>query len=62
LRVVDSGFPAVPRKFQGHLQREGCDAGINCVPVLRARCLRAECMVGDTALEWRKRPFSERFE
>ena len=23
LRVVDSGFPAVPRKFQGHLQREG---------------------------------------
>src|SRR6202008_1004981 len=33
LRVVDSGFPAVPRKFQGHLQREGCDAGINCVAV-----------------------------
>src|SRR5579859_1754896 len=32
-RVVDSGFPAVPRKFQGHLQREGCDAGINCVAV-----------------------------
>ena len=33
LRVVDSGFPAVPRKFQGHLQREGCNAGINCVAV-----------------------------
>src|SRR5580704_15930275 len=62
LRVVDSCFPAVPPKFQGHLQREGCDASINCVPVLRARCLRAECMVGDTALEWRKRPFSKRFE
>src|SRR5580698_5459361 len=30
-RVVDSGFPAVPRKFQGHLQRENCDAVINCV-------------------------------
>jgi hypothetical protein len=33
LRVVDSGLPAVPRKFQGHLQREACDAGINCVAV-----------------------------
>src|ERR1700676_4623407 len=33
LRVVDSGFPAVPRKLQGHLQREGCDAGMNCVAV-----------------------------
>jgi len=33
LRVVDSCFPAVPRKFQGHLQREGCNAGINCVAV-----------------------------
>jgi hypothetical protein len=33
LRLVDSGFPAVPRKFQGHLQREGGDAGINCVAV-----------------------------
>src|ERR1700722_1194719 len=30
LRVVDSGLPAVPRKFQGHLQREACDAGISC--------------------------------
>jgi hypothetical protein len=26
-------FPAVPRKFQGHLYSEGCDAGINCVAV-----------------------------
>jgi len=33
LRVVDSGFPAVPRKLQGHLQLEGCDTGINCVAV-----------------------------
>src|SRR6266567_5685514 len=33
LRVVDSGLPAVPRKFQGHLQREACDAGINCFAV-----------------------------
>src|ERR1700686_2931939 len=31
LRVVESGLPAVPRKFQGHLQREACDAGINWV-------------------------------
>src|SRR6266446_5252705 len=30
-RVVDSCFPAVPRKLQGHLQRETCDASINCV-------------------------------
>src|SRR4029077_20378880 len=33
LRVVDSCFPAVPRKLQGHLHRKGCDAGINCVAV-----------------------------
>src|ERR1700680_4236692 len=33
LRVVDSGFPAVPRKFQGHLQREA-SAGMNCVAVI----------------------------
>src|ERR1700732_2271411 len=33
LRVVDSGLPAVPRKFQAHLQREACDAGINCLAV-----------------------------
>src|SRR5580704_12484887 len=33
LRVVDSGLPAVPRKSQGHLQREACDAGINCFAV-----------------------------
>src|SRR4029077_15020771 len=33
LRVVDSCFPAVPRKLQGHLQLEGCDTGINCVAV-----------------------------
>src|SRR5882724_1003935 len=54
LCTVDSGLPAVPPKFQRHLQREGCDAGINGVQVLRARCLRAECMVGDTARQWRK--------
>src|ERR1700758_5613233 len=49
-RVVDFGFPAVPRKFQGHLQREGCDAGINCVAVSEEQYLRAECMIGDRAL------------
>jgi hypothetical protein len=32
-RVVDSCFPAVPRKLQGHLHRKGCDVGINCVAV-----------------------------
>ena len=31
--VVGAGLPAVPRKLQGHLQREACDAGINCVAV-----------------------------
>ena len=63
LRVVDSCFPAVPRKFQGHLQRETCDASINCVRKIRGtRCLRAKCMIHDTALEWRNRRFSKRFE
>jgi hypothetical protein len=62
LRVVDSGLPAVPRKFQGHFQREGCDAGINWVAVSEERYLRAECMIGDTTLEWRKDPFSMHFE
>ena len=31
--TMGSGFPAVPRKFQGHLHRKGCDPGINCVAV-----------------------------
>src|SRR5580704_2580079 len=31
--VLDSGFPAVPRMLQGHLQRQGCDAVINCVAI-----------------------------
>src|SRR5882724_5616994 len=34
LRVVDSGLSSVPRKFQGHLQREACEAGIK---LLRSR-------------------------
>src|ERR1700722_8098859 len=33
LRVVDFGLPSVPRKLQGRLQREACDAGINCFAV-----------------------------
>jgi hypothetical protein len=28
---VGAGLPSVPRKLQGHLQREACDAAINCV-------------------------------
>src|SRR5260370_3820433 len=36
LRVVDFGLPAVPRKFQGHVQREACDAGMNCVAAIAA--------------------------
>src|SRR5580704_2845635 len=31
LRTVDTGLPSVPRKLQGHLQREACDAAMNCV-------------------------------
>jgi hypothetical protein len=30
--------------------------------VIRQRYLRAECMIGDTARQWRNRPFSGRFE
>ena len=33
LRAVGAGLPSVPRKLQGHLQREACDAGINCLAV-----------------------------
>src|SRR5580692_609029 len=29
LRTVGAGFPSVPPKLQGHLQREACDAAIN---------------------------------
>src|ERR1700732_897055 len=36
LRVVDFGLPAVPRKFQGHFQREACDAGMTCVAAIAA--------------------------
>jgi hypothetical protein len=35
---------------------------MNCVAIREERYLRAECTIGDTALEWRKRPFSKRFE
>src|SRR6266481_4789078 len=29
LSTVGTGLPSVPRKLQGHLQRETCDAGMN---------------------------------
>jgi hypothetical protein len=32
-RVVDSGLSSVPRKLQQPLQREACDAAMNCVAV-----------------------------
>src|SRR5579863_9025590 len=59
LRIVDSGFPAVPREFPGHLQREACDAGINCVAVSGARCfVAAKCVIGSSTRcsKWRKAP------
>ena len=31
--TLDTRLPSVPRKFQGHLQREACDAAVNCVAV-----------------------------
>src|SRR6202041_4067970 len=31
LCTVGTGFPSVPRKLQGHLQHEACDAAMNCV-------------------------------
>jgi hypothetical protein len=37
LRVVDSGLPAVPRKFQGHLQREACDDSLMNVLLAQER-------------------------
>src|SRR5580658_4236975 len=34
--TVGAGLPSVPRKFQGHLQREACDAAMNCVVAVAA--------------------------
>src|ERR1700730_17145539 len=31
LCTVGTGLPSVPRKLQGNLQREACDAAMNCV-------------------------------
>src|SRR5258708_32544868 len=36
LCTVGTGFPSVPRKLQQHLQREACDAGMNCVAAIAA--------------------------
>jgi NAD(P)-dependent dehydrogenase (short-subunit alcohol dehydrogenase family) len=36
LCTVATGLPSVPRKLQGHLQREACGAAMNCVAVLAA--------------------------
>src|ERR1700674_2914157 len=36
LCTVGTGLPSVPRKFQGHLQREACDAAMNCVGEIAA--------------------------
>src|ERR1700677_191608 len=41
LCAVGAGLPSVPRKLQGHLQREACDAGMNCVAACRSPCFRA---------------------
>ena len=38
LCAVGAGLPSVPRKLQGHLRREACDADMNCArtnPVIR---------------------------
>src|SRR5580692_6008481 len=34
--AVGIGLPSVPRKLQRHLQREACDAAMNCVAVIAA--------------------------
>src|SRR5271169_4740300 len=36
LCTVGTGLPSVPRKLQGHLQREACDAAMNCVAAIAA--------------------------
>src|SRR5580658_213557 len=36
LCTVGTGLPSVPRKLQGDLQREACDAAMNCVAVIAA--------------------------
>src|SRR5580704_1123987 len=36
LCTVGAGLPSVQRKLQQHLQREACDASMNCVAVLAA--------------------------
>jgi hypothetical protein len=37
LRVVDSGLLTVPRKFQGHPQREACDNSLMNVRLAQER-------------------------
>jgi len=34
--TVGTGLPSVPRELQGHLQREACDAVMNCVAAIAA--------------------------
>jgi hypothetical protein len=59
LCTVGAGLPSVPPKLQGHLQREACDAAINCVAVSVA-VLQAErrisattlCATGDPSARW----------
>src|SRR5580700_3740340 len=39
--TVGTGLPSVPRELQGHLQREACDAVMNCVAAIAA--IRTAC-------------------
>jgi uncharacterized membrane protein YphA (DoxX/SURF4 family) len=36
LCTVGTGLPSVPRKLQGHLQREACDAAMSCGAAIAA--------------------------
>ena len=56
LCIVGTGLPSVPRKLQGHLHREACDAVMNCVAAIAAiRAARSLIVTSDRALIGRTR-------
>src|SRR5579864_2561551 len=50
LCTVDTGLPSVSRKLHGHLHREACDTGMNCVAAI-AGCATLGFLVRTTTTE-----------
>src|SRR5271169_92972 len=49
LCTVGTGLPSVPRKLQGHLQREACDADMKDLAASHASGLRQACRYADSS-------------